>query len=158
MIHFEDCWRNVRWSKPTPIFGLDAAGAEVPPSVQVHEERLYDSFAEGFRRFLPIYENALSPEVFLKLKEINGIPYEQYELPPALWAKILYEFALAYSERTAPRDDLIESLIPLYLGRTGSYVRATKGMDMRGVEEYIEEQCLVFEETKNFLMERCQKV
>lgn len=157
MLHFEECWKSVRRSKPTPIFGLDREESELPPPVQIAEERLYLSFSEGFTRFLPIYENALDSDVVVELKEIHETPYEHYELPPGLWAKILYEFAVAYQAHMVSSDDLIDSLVPLYLGRTGSYIRNTRGMEIRGVEEYIEDQCLVFEETKSYLLERWRR-
>jgi len=52
------------------------------------------------------------------------------------------------------KEPLLEALIPLYYGRTLSYVRSTRNMDTREAEEYIEGQCLVFEETKPYLRER----
>ena len=126
----------------------------MPPPVQVDENRLYRSFVDGFKENESIYEQALTADVYRKTREIAGLSFEQFELPPALWAKIVYDFALGFHSRIVPRDELIRAFVPLYFGRTGSYVRTTQGMELRVVEDYIEEQCLVFEETKPYLVDR----
>jgi hypothetical protein len=95
--------------------------------------------------------------VYVKTKEISELAYEQFELPPALWAKIVYDFALGFHLNTVPRDELMQAFVALYFGRTGSYVRTTQGMELRVVEDYIEEQCLVFEETKPYLVDRWEE-
>ncbi len=151
---FDQSWNQVRWSKPTPIFGFGLGDTEMPPPVEVNEERLYQSFVDGFKENLEVYEKALTKDVYRKTKEIAGLSYDQFELPPALWAKVVYDFAVGFHSNVVPRDQLIQAFVPLYFGRTGSYVRTTQGMELRVVEDYIEEQCLVFEETKPYLVER----
>jgi hypothetical protein len=157
MESFEETWKQVLWSKPTPIFGFGLGETEMPPPVQVNEERLYQSFVDGFKQNLTVYEKTLTQDVCRKIKEIAGLSSEQFELPPALWAKIVYDFALGFHRNTVPRDELIQAFVALYFGRTGSYVKTTQGMELRAVEDYIEEQCLVFEETKPYLVERWEE-
>jgi glycosyltransferase involved in cell wall biosynthesis len=154
MESFQDTWEQVQWSKPTPIFGFGLGETDMPPPVQVNEERLYSELVAGFKKNETLYEQVLAEDVFGKVKEIAGLSYEQFELPPNLWAKIVFDFALAFYQNDTPRDALIQSFVPLYFGRTGSYVRTTQGIQLRAVEDYIEEQCLVFEETKPYLVER----
>jgi glycosyltransferase involved in cell wall biosynthesis len=154
---FDNTWKQVLWSKPTPIFGFGLGETEMPPPVEVDEDRLYRSFVDGFKKNLHVYEQVLTQEVYVKTKEIAGLAYEQFELPPALWAKIVYDFALGFHLNTVPRDELMEAFVALYFGRTGSYVRTTQGMELRVVEDYIEEQCLVFEETKPYLVDRWEE-
>ncbi len=151
---FEETWKEVRWSKPTPIFGFGLGENEMPPPVPVDEKRLYNEFVGGFEKNLSIYEAVLPRDVFMKLREIAGLSYEEFELPPILWAKIVYDFALGFHLNTVPRDRLVDAFVSLYFGRTGSYVRTVQGMELKAVEDFIEEQCLVFEETKPYLIER----
>jgi glycosyltransferase involved in cell wall biosynthesis len=155
---FQDTWKNVQWSKPTPIFGFGLGETDMPPPVQVNEERLYSEFVGGFQKNEALYRQVLQEDVFGKVKEIAGLSYEHFELPSNLWAKIVFDFALAFYQPGAVRDALVESFVPLYFGRTGSYVRSTQGIQLRAVEDYIEEQCLVFEETKPYLLERWKEV
>jgi hypothetical protein len=48
----------------------------------------------------------------------------------------------------------MDSLIPLYFGRTFSFVKKTRRMSTKQAEETIEEDCLVFERTKPYLLNR----
>jgi len=158
MERFQDTWEKVQWSKPTPIFGFGLGDPDTPPPVQVNEERLHSEFVAGFRRNEALYRRVFPEDVFGKVQEIAGLSFDQFELPSNLWAKIVYDFALAFYRLEADRDALIESFVPLYFGRTGSYVRSTQGIQLRAVEDYIEEQCLVFEETKPYLVERWKEI
>lgn len=154
MESFEETWKGVRWSKPTPIFGFGVGETEMPPPVEVNGQRLYRDFVDGFREHVRVYEETLTQEVFLKAREIAGLSYDRFELPPVLWAKIVYDFALGFHLNLVPRAELIGAFVPLYFGRTGSYVRTTQGMEPRAVEDSIEEQCEVFEEAKPYLVDR----
>ncbi len=107
---------------------------------------------------MPVYEKILAKDLLLKIQEISGLPPEQFEIPPNLWAKTVYDFAIGFHNNVVPQDETIKAFIPLYFGNTGSYVRVTKGMELRVVEDYLEEQCLVFEETKPYLLERWKEV
>jgi len=141
---FEETWTDVKWSKPTPIFGFGLGETEMPPNIEVNEERLYTEFCNGFKEYKPVYEKILTKDLFLKIQEISGLPREQFEIPPNLWAKTVYDFAIGFHKKVVPQDETIKAFIPLYFGNTGSYVRVTKGMELRVVEDYLEKQCLVF--------------
>jgi len=155
---YRETWEQVHWSKPTPIFGFGLGETDMPPPVQVNEERLYSEFTGGFAKNEALYRQVFQEDVFGKVQEIAGLSYEQFELPSNLWAKIVFDFALAFHRSDAARDKLVESFVPLYFGRTGSYVRSTQGIQLRAVEDYIEEQCLVFEETKPYLVDRWNEI
>jgi len=155
---YEKTWQDVQWSKPTPIFGFGLGETDMPPPVQVDEKRLHDEFVAGFEKHQALYETVLSEDVFRKIKEIAGLSYDEFELPPNLWAKTVFDFAVSFHLNEVPQEQLVNSFIPLYFGRTGSYVTATQGLQLRVVEDLIEEQCLVFEETKPYLVERWKEV
>jgi hypothetical protein len=53
-----------------------------------------------------------------------------------------------------PTDDLFfNSLIPLYFGRTASFVIESKDMLNGDAEKLVEDQCKKFEEMKDYLVE-----
>jgi len=152
MIDLEDFWKRVVWSKPTPIFGFGLGENEAPPPVEVDEDRLYSNFTEGFTAHRDTLEENLLSDVFGKLMEVSQTGLDTFEFPVSLWAKILFSLAAAYNRSPSQRDAILEALIPLYFGRTYSYVKTTKWMETRQAEEYIEEQCNIFEETKPYLL------
>jgi hypothetical protein len=51
----------------------------------------------------------------------------------------------------------MDSLIPLYFGRTFSFVKKTKRLSTRQAEEAIEEDCMTFEMTKPYFLKRWMK-
>ena len=154
MVKYSARWKDIVWSKPTPIFGFGLGDNDMPPPVHVDEEKLYANFRKGFDDWAELWESILSKDVWRKLHEVKDLSRRNFEMPDILWANILFDFAVGYKEETFPRERILESLIPLYFGRTRSFVRSTRGMEIRQAEEFIEDQCLVFEETKSYLVER----
>lgn len=147
-------WMRVKWSKPTAIYGFGLGEVEMPPPVKVTEEALESKFRDGFARFRELYPAAISEFVMLKLQEICELPMDQFDFPTPVWARLLYDYAVAYRNQQVPRDELLNSLIPLYFGKTLSFVRKTTSMSVQQAEEFIDNECVVFEETKPYLLER----
>ena len=111
-------WREVKWSRPTAVYGFGLGAVEIPPEVSVNVKALSEKFSVGMRNSWDVYRECLSQETFAKMEEVAESPLEGFEFPPALWAQVLYDFAYAYAQEPVPRDELLQSLIPLYNGRT----------------------------------------
>jgi len=145
-------WKEVRWSKPTAIFGFGLGEMEMPPPVYVDTERLYDKFQAGFDSYDPIWKGILSKKVYKKLSEVKTLRFANFEFPANLWAEVLIEFAVAYKKGTYEREKIMECLIALYYGRTCSFVIEVEPMSIQQAEEVIEDQCVVFERSKPYLL------
>ena len=154
MIKHDAFWKDVRWSKPTAIFGFGLGEMEMPPPVEVNIERLHEKFEMGFATHQSLWKEILSANLFKKLSEVQELPLRGFEFPANLWAEVLIDFAVAYKNRANDRAKLMESLIPLYFGRTCSFVIESEPMTIHQAEELIEEQCGVFEATKPYLIKR----
>jgi len=154
MIKRVDFWQEVRWSKPTAIFGFGLGEMEMPPPVEVDIKRLYNKFQDGFDRWGAVWKTILSPNVYKKLSEVRTLNFAKFELPANLWADILNDWAVAYKNRAHEREKILESLIPLYYGRTCSFVVAVEPLNIQQAEEVIEDQCIVFERSKHSLLTR----
>jgi hypothetical protein len=150
----EDHWINVKYSKPTAIYGYGLGEVEKVPKVEVDSERLIHRFHEGFGQFGDAWERALSRDIYMKLVEMRGMRKDIFSFPADLWARLLYDMAVFCRNVPDERELALESLIPLYCGRTYSYVRKTKGMSTRQAEETVEEDCMAFEMTKPYLVRR----
>lgn len=147
-------WKEVRWSKPTAIFGFGLGEMEMPPPVDVNIERLYDKFQAGFADYGSFWKEALSANLSKKLSEVKELPLAGFEFPANLWAEMLVDFAVAYKNCKNGKKKLMESIIPLYFGRTCSYVIESEPMTIQQAEELIEDQCGVFEYSKSYLLNR----
>jgi glycosyltransferase involved in cell wall biosynthesis len=154
MVKNEAFWKEVRWSKPTAIFGFGLGEMEMPPPVDVNVERLYKKFQAGFADYDTLWKEVLPPNLYEKLVEVKTLSLANYEFPANLWAEVLMDFVVAYKDGVANQERIMESLIPLYYGRTCSSVIELEPMTIQQAEELIEDQCGVFEYTKPYLLKR----
>lgn len=154
MKHFGPFWTKVKYSRPTAIYGFGLGETEMPPEVKVDTENLMNKFQEGFKEHIAIWEEVLTEDVCKKLLEIKGMEESEFNFPTDLWARVLFDMAVGYRDSTVDRNIMMDSLIPLYFGRTLSFVKKTKRMSIKQAEEAIEEDCLTFEMAKPYLLRR----
>jgi len=157
MKHFDSFWINVKYSKPTSIYGFGLGEVEMPPKVEVDTKKLFQKFHDGFHKYTDVWEKVLSKDVYKKLLEMTEMKERVFAFPTDLWARILYDLTIAYRDALSDTDLMLDSLIPLYFGRTFSFVKKTKRMSTRQAEEAIEEDCMTFEMTKPYLVQRWKK-
>ena len=79
---------------------------------------------------------------------------DRFEFPAHVWINVLIDFAIAYRDQVWELAELLDSLIPIYLGKTLSFVKKTERMSVKEAEEFIEEECVQFEGTKGLLLKR----
>lgn len=154
MCKFESQWMNVKWSRPTSIWGFGLGEEEVPPPVEVNAQALFDKFHMGFQNYENLWKEVLTTRVCNKLYEIKDMSQERFDFPTQLWAKVLFDMALSFRDKVVEQDLLMESLIPIYFGKTLSFVKKTELMSIKQAEEFIENECVIFEETRPYLNQR----
>jgi hypothetical protein len=154
MKHFESFWLSVKYSRPTSIYGFGLGEVEMPPKVNVDTDVLFQKFHDGFDRYRDMWKKVLAQDLYKKLLEMEGMTERVFAFPTDLWARILYDLTVGYRDSVCDPVSMIDSLIPLYYGRTFSFVKRTKRMSTRQAEEAIEEDCMTFEMTKPYLVQR----
>ena len=147
-------WLRVKHSKPTPVFGFQPGEPEAPAKVTVDTERLFSKFREGLPSYAEVWEQVLSPEVFSKLLQTFEMEKSVFDFPTGLWARILFDSAVSHRNRVCDLELMVDSLLPLYFGKIFAFVKKTSRMSARQAEEAIEEDCMVFEMTKPYLVQR----
>ncbi|MCJ7683147.1 MAG: glycosyltransferase [Desulfobacteraceae bacterium] len=157
MKEFESFWTKVKYSRPTAIYGFGLGEVEMPPKVDVNTDNLLQQFHMGFDKFSHIWKEILTADVYRKLHEIKGLKEMEFNFPTDLWARLLFDTAVSYGEVSVECDEIMDSLIPLYFGRTLSFVKRTKKMSIKQAEEAIENDCETFEMTKPYLLQRWKK-
>jgi hypothetical protein len=154
MILFQDFWGRVKWSKPTAIYGFGMGDVETPEPVEISQTELQQGFVEGFAQYQHIWESVLKNNIYNKLGEIRELPLAHFSFPSEIWARILYSYSVAYKNAVVDREQLLRSLIPLFLGKNLSFVKKTERMSIQQAEEYIENECMLFEEAKPYLLNK----
>ena len=143
-------WQRSRPSQfgtvPTPSNA--PAQAAAPPDVG----GMIDTFRLAFTNLHQIWSLVLPPNSLLGLKHLSLMPAETFRMPDALWARIVFDFVLAYRLRTINRGHLLGALTPLYLAWVASFViQVNGGAD---AEVRIEEIETAFEADKPYLVSR----
>jgi len=157
MIHFEDFWERVKWSKPTAIYGFGMGEVETPTPVEISQDDLHQSFVQGFAQYQELWETFLENNIYNKLGEIRELPLAHFSFPSEIWARILYSYSVAYKNQSVEQEALLQSLVVLFVGKTLSFVRKTERMSSQQAEEYIENECMIFEEAKPYLLSKWGK-
>ena len=99
-------------------------------------------------------EQVLSAENWTILKAILVQPHHSYRFAAEQWAPIVFDFAVAYNRSSLDKDAVIDSMTPLYYGRTAGLVVESQAMDSATFErEVIQAQARTFGELKPRLIE-----
>lgn len=146
---YESTWHSTNSSQPVPMFGFPFDVGLEPIAVNV--ERMIHAYHQGVTDLREIYESVLAPETLASLTAAAQQKCEQFRIADPLWVGLIYEFASAYHHRKINREHLMQSLVPLYLGRTASFILDVRESSAAEVEERIEQLCCVFEDHRQYL-------
>jgi glycosyltransferase involved in cell wall biosynthesis len=152
---YEAVWRSTKSSESVPMFGFPFdVGVEPIP---INIERMVNGFLRGMADLSEIYRLVLAPETFANLAAAARCPRDRLRITDTLWVHIVYDFAASYHHRTMDRQHMLQSLVPLYLGRTASFVMEVWESTAQEVEERLEMLCTTFEVEKSYLEQRWQR-
>jgi glycosyltransferase involved in cell wall biosynthesis len=145
-----DHWKPVRGSVSVPTFGPESFPE--PEPVEVNQPKLVSEFRIGLDHYGVLWKKVFCPECYEAIEGWARLEPERIIVPVEIWAKMLYELAVAFHRWKANRETLISMMVPLYFARVASFVNQTRDMDSRAAEELVEEQALVFEREKDYLV------
>lgn len=152
MDRHQDLWLEVRGSESLPSVGDPA-----PPSAEPREvdtDRMIESFRLGLRDLTSLWEHILAPETLGDVLSLDTSGAGRFAFPDALWARVVYDFALGHHYGVVHREHLLRSLVPLYLGRTAALVLAASAESAAATERRLEAIGAAFEREKPYLVAR----
>ena len=153
MAKYETNWKTVTGSQPTPIYG-EPKELE-PEPVPVTLSAMIEKLRAGQEEWGEIWDGVLSAENRAVLEAILAQPDDAYRFTAEQWAPIVFDFAVAYNRSGLDKDAVIDSMTPLYYGRTAGLVVESRDMDSATFErEVIQAQARTFRELKPYLIER----
>lgn len=152
MCRHEEFWKQVKWSKPTAVFGVGSGFEDTAPQVHLDTEWLRAKVSQRLTKYRELCRTILDPENFESLDRLLTEWREDTCFSAELWAKIVYDAAVAFKRSQEYREDLLNALLILYYAKTLWFVMETRAMSAQEVEGYIENQCVVFEQIKPYLL------
>ena len=115
---------------------------------------MVESFRLGYRALRDVWAWILPPRTIIELKRLADASRPHFQLADDLWARIIYDFALAHRLKVMPHDHLLGALTPLYSGWLASFVLDPETATGEGAERRVEQLCTVFEAQKPYLISR----
>ena len=141
-------WQRARRLPPARVMLSSAAGAERSTDVA----SMVDGFRLAYSNLQEIWGLVLPPATLVGLKRLSVLDASSFRMPENLWARIVYDFLVAYRLRTINRGHLLGALIPLYLAWVAGHVNlAASGADP---ERHIEAVAAAFDADKPYLVSR----
>jgi glycosyltransferase involved in cell wall biosynthesis len=144
-------WREGNHSQPVKTYGFVYTVGLDP--VQVNLEGMIDKFRLGVKELSFIYKTFLSKDILLALNNIEESLVNNFFFPDSIWARIIYEYAIAYHRKKMRNEHLLKSLTPLYLGKVASFVIELKNSTAEEVESRLEELCSAYEAEKKYFID-----
>jgi hypothetical protein len=145
-------WQRVRGSQTIELFGDPTR--QPPASAPVDTAPMLDSFRLGYQNLQDIWRLVLPPATMMELKRLASRSAEAFRFDDDVWARVVYDFALAHRMRVMDRDHLLRALTPLYLGWVASYVLQVRDQTFDQAQDRIERLCLAYEAQKAYLISR----
>jgi hypothetical protein len=144
-------WSTIVGSQPVPAIGAESE--LVPASARVNRKRLREMFGTGVAELNPVLRSILSPATLSELQRIAALDMSDFQYPADLWARTVFEFAASYHKSVISRDHIIQALVPLYRGRTLSFLLENRRSSAQAMEESVESLCGAFERLKPYLLQ-----
>jgi len=153
MAKYETNWKQVTGFHPTGFYGEPRTLEPEPLLVTL--PALIKKLRAGQGEWGAVWDKVLSAENQAVLEAILALPNDAYRFTAAQWAPIVFDFAVAYNKSGLDKDAVIDSMTPLYYGRTAGLVVESGDMDSATFElEVIQAQARTFGELKPRLIER----
>ena len=141
-------WQRAR---PLPLARNSVHSAPSTDAV-VDIAPMVEGFRLAYTNLREIWSLDLPPNSLHGLKRLSVLDPAAFRMPDNLWARVVFDFLLAYRLRTINRGHLLGALIPLYLAWAASHINIiTSGTD---AERHIEAVASAFEADKPYLVSR----
>ncbi len=152
MVRNEPIWKKVKGSQPVPIVG-DALDVE-PQAFDVNVSKLVEDFKVGYNNYGEIWAKIVAPDNWKVIEKLARTDVDNFLFPVEVWAKILYDLAAAYHHWKGNCFLMVGLMTPLYFARIASFVNRSKNMSNEEAEALVEEQAIIFEDAKEYLVRR----
>jgi glucosylglycerate synthase len=111
------------------------------------------NFRLAYSNLLEIWALVLPPQTLVAVKRLSQSSPEDFVLQPELWARIVYDFTLAFHLRSLNRGHLLGAFTPLYLAWVASHV-GIAGDNPDLAEQLVASTASAFEREKPYLVSR----
>ncbi len=144
MARYKDAWQEVKGSEEVEVMGT--APIARPTPIPINQDALLERYRQGAAEFGGLWKEVVNKDTLREL--------EREHLTPVSWARLVYDYSLAYQKAENP-ERLMASMVPLYFLMVYTVVSASLDLETEEFEaEVIEEIARAFESEKSYLLSR----
>ncbi|MEW5819564.1 MAG: glycosyl transferase family 2 [Cyanobacteriota bacterium] len=154
MKQYQEDWNGIREVKSVKKYGfiIDVS----PESLAVNSQNMLNKLKNGWKDYRQLWKDVLRPETFNALKK--ECEKDTPHITPELWVDLVFDYAVSFNFTKYSKDEnFIETMIPLYLGRTGAFVLEAEGKSQPEAEVLFQQLCKIYEKKKPQLVELWNK-
>jgi hypothetical protein len=145
-------WQRAR-ALPTRPVAETLVPASEADTIDADIQSIVVNFQLAQANLQEIWSLVLPPQSRLAFKKLSLLPANAFTMDPNLWARTVYDFALAFHLRTLNRNHLLGAMTPLYLAWVASYLRSVANDPSRAATA-IEQTASAFETEKSYFVSR----
>jgi hypothetical protein len=145
-------WQRARTLSQAARTELPPASSGTAEDVSDELPGMVDAFRLAHNNLQEIWSLILPPQSLLALKKLSLTQPSNFSMAPALWARVVYDFMLAFRLRSMNRGHLLGVLTPLYLAWVASTLRMVTSE--AAAAQHREETAAAFEREKPYLVAR----
>jgi hypothetical protein len=149
---WQSVWQKVRGSESVGVSGVTDMVDDVPVAVDVRQG--IETFRLAQKTLDEIWRLILPPRTLLELRKLAAARDDAFRLPDEIWARCLFDFSLAYHQRTLNREHVLTAFAPLFAAWVSSFVADVRDVTHARSEERLDRMCLRFESEKPYLISR----
>lgn len=142
-------WQRPRKAPPVRRTAIETAISDDSPT---DVARMVTAFRLATANLQELWALVLPPNSLLMLKRCSVLEPAEFRMPDNLWARIVFDFLIAYRLRTINRGHLLGALIPLYLAWVAGHLNVIASGTP--AERHIEAVAAAFEADKPYLVAR----
>jgi hypothetical protein len=146
------CWQRSRDSRSVQTVG--PLNPPPPDTPAPDAARMLESFRIGYANLQDVWRAFLPPATLLELKRLTSLGSDAFRMADELWARIVYDSALAYRLGAINRDHVLGALTPLYLAWIASYTREARGASEPVLAGRMERLGAAYESQKPYFVSR----
>jgi len=143
--------KEIKKVKVAPILGKPHNNKQ-PKKFDVDVEATKERFTKGFIEHKKIMKKCLSEVDFAKIK--SCYMHDKLHISDERWAKITYDYILAYKKYESKSSTILKSFIPLWFGRIYSFVQETKNMTSKQADNVVKKQAQEFFILRDYLLKK----
>ncbi len=144
--------RELKKVKETKIIGRKKT--KKVQKFSVDKEATEMRFKEGVIKNKGVIKKCLEKKDYNKL--INMVK-KDIEIENKWWAKIIYDYIIAFKKNKRIRSLIIKSLVPIWFGRVYTFIEETQNIETNKTEPLIKKQAKEFFKKRGYLLDRLRR-